>query len=111
MWRYARARDSGDADTYASLYTPDGQFSAGPNATKGREALKKMMAPRPPQEGAPAAEKRPPMYHKTANEQVRFTNKGHARIDAYYITMFGAAGQGTPRASRPLDAASTSWSA
>lgn len=96
MWRYARALDSGDAETYASLYTPGGQFGAGPNATKGREALKKMMTPRPPQEGAqPAAATRPPMFHMTANEQVRFTDKDHARIDAYYITMFGAAGQGT----------------
>jgi uncharacterized protein (TIGR02246 family) len=95
MWRYARALDSGDAETYASLYTPDGQFGAGPNATKGHEALKKMMTPRPPQEGAQPAAARPPMFHMTANEQVRFADKDHARIDAYYITMFGAAGQGT----------------
>jgi len=27
MWRYARALDSGDAATYASLYTPDGELS------------------------------------------------------------------------------------
>lgn len=97
MWRYARALDGGDADTYASLYTPDGQFSAGTNATKGREALKKMIEGVGQRQGAaqPAAEKRPPMFHMTANEQVRFIDKDHARIDAYYITMFGAAGQGT----------------
>ena len=34
MWRYARALDTGDADTYASLYAPDGQFGAGANPTK-----------------------------------------------------------------------------
>ena len=98
MWRYARALDTGDADTYASLYTPDGQFSAGANPTKGREALKKMIEGVGQRQAAqPAADtKRPPMYHMTANERLRFIDKDHARIDAYYITMFGAAGQGTP---------------
>jgi hypothetical protein len=100
MWRYARALDTGDAETYASLYTPDGQFSAGSNATKGREALKKMITgtgqPREGAQGAAAPARRPPMYHMTANDQLRFIDKDHARIDAYYITMFGAAGQETP---------------
>ena len=44
MWRYARALDTGNAEAYAALYTTDGQFSAGANATKGREALKQMIA-------------------------------------------------------------------
>jgi uncharacterized protein (TIGR02246 family) len=98
MWRYARALDGGDAETYASLYTPDGQFSAGGNPTKGREALKKMIEGVGQRQGAPAATaetKRPPMFHMTANEQLRFIDKDHARIDAYYITAFAAAGQGT----------------
>ena len=43
MWRYTRALDTGDGTTYASTYTVDGQFVAGTNATKGREALKKMV--------------------------------------------------------------------
>ncbi len=42
MWRYARALDTGDGDAYAAVYTPDGQFGTGANATKGREALKKL---------------------------------------------------------------------
>jgi SnoaL-like domain len=47
--------------------------------------------------GQPNAEtRRPPMYHMTANDQLRFIDKDHARIDAYYITLFGAAGEGTP---------------
>lgn len=99
MWRYARALDGGDADTYASLYTPEGQFGTGANATKGREALRKMVAgARQPREGAQpaAAAKRPPMYHMTANEHLSFTDKDHARIDAYYITMVAAAGPDTP---------------
>src|SRR5688572_14553912 len=73
MWRYARALDTGDADGYAALYTTDGQFSSGANATKGREALKKMIAgTRQPQAGAQPAAPRPPMYHTTANHQLVF---------------------------------------
>jgi len=44
MWRYARALDSNNPDAYAAVYTVDGQFGTGANATKGREALKKMIA-------------------------------------------------------------------
>jgi len=67
MWRYARALDTGDADGYAALYTTDGQFSSGANATKGRDALKKMIAgARQPQPGAQPVAPRPPMYHTTA---------------------------------------------
>jgi len=38
MWRYTRALDTTDADAYAAAYTADGQFSAGTNVTKGRDA-------------------------------------------------------------------------
>jgi hypothetical protein len=44
MWQYARALDTESADAYAATYTPDGQFGTGPNATKGRDALRKMIA-------------------------------------------------------------------
>jgi uncharacterized protein (TIGR02246 family) len=94
MWRYARALDTGDADGYAANYTVDGQFGSGANATKGREALKKMIAGT--RERQAAAPKRPPMYHMTANHQIRFIDKDHARIDAYHITMVSAAGPETP---------------
>ena len=84
MWRYARALDTSDAQTYASLYTVDGQFSAGANATKGREALKNMISGTAQrQAGAQQPARRPPMYHMTANHQLRFIDKDHARIDAY----------------------------
>jgi uncharacterized protein (TIGR02246 family) len=98
MWRYARALDTGNAEAYAALYAPDGQFGTGANATKGREALKKMMTPTGQRQAGPATAttSRPPMYHMVANEQLRFIDKDHARIDAYYITMFGAAGEGVP---------------
>ena len=44
MWKYARALDTWNADAYAALYTDDGQFGVGPSATKGREALRNMIA-------------------------------------------------------------------
>ena len=43
MWQYVRALDTENADAYAAVYTPDGQFGSGANAVKGREALKKMI--------------------------------------------------------------------
>src|SRR5436190_15917931 len=42
MWRYTRALDTSDGVAYAATYTTDGQFGAGANATKGREALQKL---------------------------------------------------------------------
>jgi uncharacterized protein (TIGR02246 family) len=99
MWRYARALDTNDADAYASLYTPDGQFSSGANATKGRDALKKMIADsrqRRVEAEAKGEPKRPPMYHMHANHRVQFTDKDHARMEAYHITAVAAGGNNTP---------------
>ena len=99
LWRYTRALDTGDGAAYASTYTVDGQFGAGANATKGREALKKMVDGI--REGQAAAEakgepRRPPMYHMTANSWIEFVDKDHARHHAYYLTVFGAAGENAP---------------
>jgi uncharacterized protein (TIGR02246 family) len=93
MWRYTRALDTGNGDAYAAAYTPDGQFSAGTQVTKGRDALKKLATRQPPAAGQPA---RPPLYHMAANHRVTFTDKDHARIDAYYITASAAGGENTP---------------
>ena len=96
MWRYARALDTGNAEAYAALYTPDGQFSAGGNVTKGRDALKAMIAGTGRQGGAPPAAPRPQLYHTTANHQIVFIDKDHARIDAYHITAAAGSGRETP---------------
>jgi 3-phenylpropionate/cinnamic acid dioxygenase small subunit len=98
LWRYTRALDTNDADAYAAAYTVDGQFSAGTTATKGRDALRKMVADLR-QRAADAqakGERRPPMYHMTANERITFSDKDHARVEAYYITAFGAGGENAP---------------
>ena len=98
MWRYARALDTGNGDAYAAAYTPDGQFGTGANATKGTEALKRLAGgqPRTPAPGAAAAPARPPLYHMHANHAITFIDKDRARVDAYYLTAFAAAGQETP---------------
>jgi ketosteroid isomerase-like protein len=44
MWQYVRALDTENADAYAAVYTPDGQFGSGANAVKGHDALKKMIS-------------------------------------------------------------------
>jgi hypothetical protein len=47
------------------------------------------------------------MYHVITNSHVSFADATHARIDAYWMTVFGAAGQnGAPRvaaAGRSVD--------
>ena len=99
LWRYARALDTSDAEAYASVYTPDGQFGTGANATRGRDALRKMIADgrqRQVEAQAKGEPKRPPMYHMTANQRVQFTDKDHARVEAYYITAIAAGGNTAP---------------
>lgn len=98
MWRYTRALDTNDPDAYASVYTEDGQFGAGANATKGRDALRKMIADLK-QRNADARAKgqpAPPMYHMTANERITFSGRDQARVEAYYITAVAAGGPNTP---------------
>ena len=99
MWRYARALDTGDGAAYAATYTVDGQFGAGATATKGREALKKMVDGIREQQAAAKAKgepARPPMYHMETNTWIEFIDKDHARYHAYYLTVFGAGGQNVP---------------
>ena len=98
MWRYARALDTHDADAYAAVYTSDGEFRAGANPTRGRDALRKMVLDlrQRAAEAKAKGEVRPAMYHMTANHRVTFFDKDRARIDAYWITAFGAAGANVP---------------
>jgi len=91
MWRYTRALDTGNGTVYAATYTEDGQFGAGATATKGREALKKMVDNL--KEGQAT---RPPLYHMETNSWIEFIDKDHARHHAYYLTVSGGAGQDTP---------------
>lgn len=96
MWRYVRALDTLDADAYASAYTPDGQFGAGANATKGTAALKKMVndLKNGRAEREKAGETPAPMYHVITNDHIEFIGKDQARYHSYWMTVFGAAGRG-----------------
>ncbi len=99
MWRYVRALDTNNADAYAAAYTPDGQFGSGPNATRGREALKKMIVDfrqRRADAEAKGEPKRPPMYHVITNPDIEFVDRDHARYEAYWMTVFGSGGESTP---------------
>jgi hypothetical protein len=98
MWRYVRALDTLNPDAYASVYTVDGQFGSGPTAPKGHEALKKMIADLRQRQADRDAkgEARAPMYHVITNPYVEFVDKDHVRYHAYWMTVFGAAGDKTP---------------
>jgi len=99
MWQYVRALDTENADAYAATYTPDGQFGSGERAVKGRDALKKMindLRQRAAENEAKTGEKRPAMYHVITNNYLEFQDKDHARLEAYWMTVFGAAGEKTP---------------
>lgn len=95
MWTYVRALDTADADAYAAVYTEDGQFSAGANATVGRDALRTMVAGirQRREQAAAKGEAQAPMYHMTMNEHLEFVDEDHARMHAYWQTVFGAAGE------------------
>ena len=96
MWKYARALDTMNADAYVSCYTPDGQFGAGPNATKGADALRKMITDLKTRRDEQIAkgETPAPMYHMDMNKWVEFTGKNSARHHTYWQTVFGAVGRG-----------------
>ena len=99
MWQYVRALDTENAEAYAAVFTPDGQFGSGANAVKGREALKKMIndfRQRTADNEAKTGEKRPAMYHVISNNYLEFGDKDHARLQAYWMTVFAAGGEKTP---------------
>jgi uncharacterized protein (TIGR02246 family) len=93
MWRYARALDTYNPEAYASVYTEDGQFIAGGNATKGRGALRAMIA----NFGA-GRDGNPPrqLYHMTTDSWIEFIDETHARHHSYWLTMAAATGDTPP---------------
>lgn len=99
MWRYVRALDTLDAAAYAQVFTEDGVFGSGANATEGREALRKMVNDL--KQGRVEREARgeagsPPMYHVITNSHIEFVDADHARYHSYWMTVFGAAGADSP---------------
>ena len=82
MWRYARALDTFNPDAYAAVYTEDGQFGVGANATRGREALRGMIAAFNERENGP-----PRLLHMTTDSWIEFIDDTHARHHSYWLTM------------------------
>ena len=98
MWHYARALDTYNADAYAALFTEDGQFKAGPNATKGRKALwdmienyRKGIADRKAN-----GETVQPMYHMNADTHIEFIDDDHALHHSYWFTVVAGSGPDSP---------------
>jgi uncharacterized protein (TIGR02246 family) len=94
MWDYIRALDSGNAEAYAALFAPDGQFGRGATAIKGRDALKKMVADARQKIDADkkSDKKAPRMYHVVTNPHIEFIDKDHARFYAYWMGALAAGG-------------------
>ena len=98
MWNYCRALDTFNEDAYAGVYTEDGEFHAGASipATKGRVALKKMVADLKKarvEREAKGAPKSPPMHHIITNSYIEFINKDRARYHSYWMTVFEGVGR------------------
>jgi uncharacterized protein (TIGR02246 family) len=94
MWNYIHALDSGNAEAYAALFAPDGQFGRGATAVKGREALKKMVSDaRQKLDAENKSGKKPQrMYHVVTNPHIEFIDKDHARYYAYWMGVFASGG-------------------
>jgi len=97
MWTYDRMLDTYNADAYANLFTPDGAFGQ----TKGREALRKMVADigKGHDERRAKGEKIT-MRHFTMNQYLEFTGPTTARYHYYHQTIFGTGGEKSPDPAR-----------
>jgi uncharacterized protein (TIGR02246 family) len=104
MWNYIHALDSGNAEAYAALFTPDGQFGRGATAIKGRDALKKMVSDARQKLDAEkkSGKKMARMYHVVTNPHIEFIDKDHARYHAYWMGVF-ASGGGITSAGREVN--------
>ncbi|MEO5923789.1 MAG: nuclear transport factor 2 family protein [Bryobacteraceae bacterium] len=97
MWTYARALDTENPEGYIAVFTPDGEFRSGASVTKGHEALKKMIVDlrtRAADTEAKTGKKGPAMYHTSMNPYLEFIDKDHARLRAYWTTIFAGDGPG-----------------
>lgn len=95
MWRYVRALDTLDVDAYAAVFTEDGEFG---NA-QGRDAIRTMIS------GIKAARERnlepgksvTPTYQSITNMTIEFVSEDHARVEGYFMALFGATDGNPPR--------------
>ena len=105
LMRYAAAYNTGDADTYVSLFTPDATFEllrnvgeapfAGPFT--GRDAIRKQWFPDGP--SADAGRKFGPMRHVTTNYEINVDGTT-ATVRAFFIEVVSN-GANIPPGSKP----------
>jgi len=87
MWDYIQALDSGDAERYAALFTPEGEFKGANMSAKGRDALKNMILESRKAlasanwGNAPAGR----LYHIVTNPHIEFIDQDRARFHAYWM--------------------------
>ena len=62
--RYALAIDTGDAESWAAVFTEHGQYELFGNTTKGRPAIRDAIA------GRPSGDERPHSQHRMANHVI-----------------------------------------
>ena len=98
MWHYARALDTFNADAYAALFTEDGSFKAGSNATRGRKALRDMINnyKKDREERKAKGETVAPMYHMNADTWIEFLDDSHALHHSYWFTVISGSGPDSP---------------
>lgn len=87
MWDYIQALDSRDAERYAALFTPEGEFKGVGMSAKGTEELKKMIAGSG-EARASAGEGSAPagrLYHIVTNPHIEFLGQDRARFHAYWM--------------------------
>jgi uncharacterized protein (TIGR02246 family) len=94
MWRYVRSLDTLDADGYAAVFTEDGQFGSGDNATRGRDALRQMVLDLRRGRAENGTLSGPAMYHVIANSRIEFIDENSARMESYWMTVFGPTAPG-----------------
>jgi len=107
LMRYAAAYNTGDADTYVSLFTPDAVFELrrdigeppflGP--FKGRDAIRKQWFPDVPAGKPTAGGQFGPMRHVTTNYEIA-VNQDTATVRAFFIEVVST-GANTPPGSNP----------
>ena len=100
MWRYTRALDTNDGGRLCVRPTLRTDSSP-PAPTRRKGAMRcgrwsPTYASGTPMRQAKGEPKRPPMYHMTANHRLTFSDKDHARVEAYTSRRWRPAGPNAP---------------
>lgn len=89
MHKYIWTVDSLDADGYVSVFTADAVIEQPGSATKGHEAIRKIVTGMAERQAANRAAGKPPgaLYHVVSNERITFQSDTEATYFSYWQTM------------------------